>query len=247
MRLPCSCHGTFGAALIALAATANAAPAADVAPRLSPIRAYSWQGPYVGANLGYQWGSTTKNPTEPCLQAGYNFQRGPFVLGLETDVQLSGAEDRFAPWKFSNPWFGTLRGRAGYALNNILFYGTVGLAYGLLRAQSTVTGLSQARTDIGWMAGAGMEVALFGNWSTRAEYLYVDLNDGPYSITGATAGVAPASLWRELSLLVLAPQALAPSSELSIFQTAKPRTLSPGLFAHVTSQYRSALFYHKYG
>ena len=194
MRLPCSCHGTFGAALTALAATANAATAADVAPRFSPIRAYSWQGPYVGANLGYQWGSTTKNPTEPSgvaggLQAGYNFQRGPFVLGLETDVQLSGAEDRFAPWKFSNPWFGTLRGRAGYALNNILFYGTVGLAYGSLRAQSTMTGLSQARTDIGWTAGAGMEVALFGNWSTRAEYLYVDLNDGPYSITGATNGL----------------------------------------------------------
>src|SRR6267142_496513 len=41
-----------------------------------------------------------------------------------------GANDTFAAWKFSNPWFGTLRGRAGYAMNNVLLYATFGLAYG---------------------------------------------------------------------------------------------------------------------
>ena len=59
------------------------------------------------------------------------------MFGAETDLQLSDADDVFAPWKFSNPWFGTLRGRAGVALNNVMFYGTVGLAYGSLTAQST--------------------------------------------------------------------------------------------------------------
>ena len=162
--------------------------AAQPDPRVFLARSLRRRQPRLSVGLDHQ-GSGRADGVAGGLQAGYNFQRGPFVLGLETDVQLSGAEDRFAPWKFSNPWFGTLRGRAGYALNNILFYGTVGLAYGSLRAQSTVTGLSQARTDIGWTAGAGMEVALFGNWSTRAEYLYVDLNDGPYSITGATNGL----------------------------------------------------------
>ena len=104
------------------------------------VVAYSWMGPYVGANLGYQWGETTNNPTEPSgiaggLQAGYNFQSGQFVFGGEADIQLSGAEDTFAPWKFSNPWFGTVRGRAGVAMNNILFYATGGLAYGNLRGE----------------------------------------------------------------------------------------------------------------
>ena len=170
------------------------ASAADLYPRLSPIGAYSWQGPYVGANLGYQWGSITRNPAEPSgfaggLQAGYNVQRGAFVLGAETDIQLSDADDRFAPWKFSNPWFGTLRGRGGYALNNILLYGTVGLAYGTLRGQNTITGFAQSNTRIGWTVGAGMEIALLRNWTARAEYLYVDLNDRPYSLTATRNGL----------------------------------------------------------
>ena len=173
-----------------LALPCGFASAAD----LPPMRAYSWQGPYVGANLGYQWGRVTGNPTDPAslaggLQAGYNVQRGVFVFGAETDIQFSGADDRFAPWKFSNPWFGTLRGRGGYALNNILFYGTVGLAYGTLRAENTFAGLSQSKTAVGWTIGAGMEVALMSNWTARAEYLYVDLRDRPYSITGSDNGL----------------------------------------------------------
>ncbi len=47
---------------------------------------------------------------------------GPWVFGVEGDIQATGANDTFAPWKFSNPWFGTVRGRVGYAFNNIMFY-----------------------------------------------------------------------------------------------------------------------------
>ena len=109
-------------------------------------RVYSWTGPYVGANFGYQSGSVTNNSAGPSgalggVQGGYNWQLNQFVFGGETDLQFSGADDVFAPWKFSNPWFGTLRGRAGFAVNNIFFYGTLGLAYGTLRAQNTVTGV----------------------------------------------------------------------------------------------------------
>ena len=95
----------------------------------------SWAGPYLGGHVGYAWGSVDNNPTKPSgfsggVQAGYNWQNGPWVFGLEGDVQVTGAEETFAPWKFSNPWFGTLRGRVGYALSNVLFYGTGGLAFG---------------------------------------------------------------------------------------------------------------------
>jgi outer membrane immunogenic protein len=194
MGLP-ACRGCAFGALLAVAAVSGAAEAADLVPGLAPIRGYSWQGPYVGANLGYLWGTTTNNPTQPSgvsggLQVGYNLQGGPIVAGIEADLQLSGAEDRFAPWKFSNPWFGTLRGRVGYATGNLLFYGTVGLAYGALTAENTLTGVSQSGTGAGWAAGGGVEFGLTADWSARAEYLYVDLGNQPFGVTGANNGLA---------------------------------------------------------
>jgi outer membrane immunogenic protein len=120
------------------------------------------------------------------LQAGYNWQSGQFVFGGETDIQVSGTDDTFAPWKFANPWFGTLRGRAGYAMNNILFYGTFGLAYGQLKG--TFLGLDESKTHTGWAGGLGMEVGITPNWSAKIEYLYMDLSNRAYSITGTSNG-----------------------------------------------------------
>ncbi len=156
-----------------------------------PLNAYSWAGPYLGGNLGYAWGSIDNNPSKPSgvsggVQAGYNWQNGPWVFGLEGDIQATGAEETFAPWKFSNPWFGTVRGRAGYALGNILFYGTGGLAFGELRA--TTFGLSESHTNVGWTLGAGAEMGFAPNWSAKIEYLYVDLSNSNFVITGASNG-----------------------------------------------------------
>jgi outer membrane immunogenic protein len=151
----------------------------------------SWAGLYLGGNLGYAWGSVDNSPTKPSgfvggAQAGYNFQQGQWVFGVEGDIQATGAEDTFAPWKFSNPWFGTVRGRAGYALNNILFYGTGGLAFGDLRGETF--GLSESHTTAGWTAGVGAEFGFAHNWSAKVEYLYVDLANSPFSITGVSNG-----------------------------------------------------------
>lgn len=156
-----------------------------------PLNAFSWAGPYLGGNLGYGWGSTTNNPTQPSsifggVQAGYNFQSGPLVYGIEGDIQASAADDTFAPYKFSNPWFGTVRGRIGYAVNNILFYGTGGLAFGGVRAETF--GLSESHTTVGWTAGVGVEYAFAPNWSAKAEYLYVDLSSSRFSLTGVPNG-----------------------------------------------------------
>lgn len=181
---------------VAVALMGGVASAADIqrGPYVSgPSGAYNWVGPYVGANAGYQWGSTTNNPTKPSgltggVQAGYNWQYGQFVFGAETDLQLSGADDVFAGWKFSNPWFGTVRGRAGYAMNNILVYGTLGLAYGGLKGE-TAAGLTESKTLGGWAGGLGMEVGFTPNWTARAEYLYIDLGDRNYAITGSANGL----------------------------------------------------------
>lgn len=156
-----------------------------------PLNAFSWAGPYLGGNLGYAWGDVTNNPTKPSglaggVQGGFNLQSGAFVYGLEADIQASGANDTFAPWKFSNPWFGTVRGRVGYAFNNVLFYGTGGLAFGELRGETF--GLSESRTGAGWTAGVGAEFGFAPNWSAKVEYLYVDLSNTRFTITGAQNG-----------------------------------------------------------
>lgn len=154
----------------------------------------SWAGFYLGGNLGYAWGTVDSNPTRPSgfvggVQAGYNWsnpQTGRWVFGAEGDIQLTGADDTFAPWKFSNPWFGTVRGRAGYTVSNVLFYGTAGLAFGGLRGETF--GLSETHTSAGWTAGVGAEVGLAPRWSAKIEYLYVDLSDSPFAITGVSNG-----------------------------------------------------------
>ncbi len=152
----------------------------------------SWAGPYLGGNIGYAWGSVDNNPTKPSgfvggVQAGYNWQTGAFVFGVEGDLQATGADDTFAPWKFSNPWFGTVRGRAGYAfVNNFLVYATGGLAFGELRAETF--GLSETHTNAGWTAGVGGEFLFAQQWSAKVEYLYVDLANSNFTVTGASNG-----------------------------------------------------------
>lgn len=194
----------LGAAAMIAAVWAASGRAADFnyGPRApytvnQPLNVYSWAGPYLGGNLGYSWGSVDNNPTKPSgfvggAQAGYNWQTGPWLFGVEGDIQVTCADDTFAPWKFSNPWFGTVRGRAGYAVNNILFYGTAGLAFGELRGL-TFGGISESHTNVGWTGGVGAEfgLSLFGlaqNWSAKIEYLYVDLSDSQFVVTGAQNG-----------------------------------------------------------
>jgi outer membrane immunogenic protein len=187
-----------GAAALVAAGWTASAKAADLnygqrAPYTvnQPLNGYSWAGPYLGGNLGYEWGSVNNNPAKPSgfvggVQAGYNFQNGPWVFGVEGDIQAAGADDTFAPWKFSNPWFGTLRGRAGYAFSNVLVYGTAGLAFGELRAQTF--GWTESHTSAGWTIGAGAEVGFAPNWSAKLEYLYIDLSTSQFAITGVSNG-----------------------------------------------------------
>lgn len=191
---------TVVGSIAGLAAVSTAATAADIPRGPSPYYSapatpgtyYKWEGFYAGVNVGYQWGKTVNDSTNPSgiqggVQGGYNWQNGQFVFGGETDLQVSGAEDTFAPYKFSNPWFGTLRGRLGFAMNNILFFATGGLAYGGVKGETG--GLSESKTHVGWTLGLGMEYGLNQNWSAKVEYLYVDLGNRAYSITGVNNGL----------------------------------------------------------
>lgn len=187
------------AAVALMAAGVTTAQAADLpygsrAPYTvnQPLNGYSWAGPYIGGTLGYAWGDVSNTGAKPSgisggITGGYNWQSGPIVFGLETDLQATGADDRFASYKFSNPWFGTVRGRIGYAFNNVLLYGTAGLAYGSLQVEQF--GLQQSQTSVGWTAGVGAEVGIYQNWTAKIEYLYVDLSSNNYVLTNGTNGL----------------------------------------------------------
>ena len=189
---------TIGAMTLAAVAAASGAAAAADLPRgptpyySQPAPYYNWSGLYAGVNAGYEWGHVTSSNIDPSGiagggQVGYNWQNGQFVFGGETDIQASAADDTFAPWKFSNPWFGTLRGRAGFALNNILFYGTGGLAYGDLRAE--LGRFAETQTLAGWTLGAGMEVGFTSNWSAKIEFLHTNIGNASFTLTGASNGM----------------------------------------------------------
>lgn len=189
-----------GSALVGGSAWAADLPRAPYYTAGGPLSSFSWVGPYLGGNLGYEWGTTSNNPTRPAgiaggIQGGYNWQSGQFVFGAEADIQLSAAKDTFAPWKFSNPWFGTVRGRAGYAIHNLLLYGTAGLAFGELTGE-TVGLVSESHTNLGWAAGIGAEAGLPGsNWSAKVEYLFIDLSSSTFTLTGVSNGLS-ASVFR---------------------------------------------------
>jgi outer membrane immunogenic protein len=126
-------------------------------------------------------------------QAGYNWQQGSWVYGLETDLSGTGLKSSMSgglvnpcPNDVANTsakidWYGTVRGRAGWTAGNVLFYGTGGFAYGKVDLSSSFStaGLSlnsdTSSVRAGWVAGAGIEYLLQPNLTLNLGYQYVDL------------------------------------------------------------------------
>jgi len=129
---------------------------------------------------------------------GYNWQFGRWVVGLETDIQGSTGSGYLTCVVSCNnlpstaidqklSWFGTARARLGYGIGPALFYATGGAAYGEVKESITQSGggptaaTSFSHSKSGFAVGGGIEnkLDLFGmlgpNWTTRTEYLYLDL------------------------------------------------------------------------
>jgi len=226
-----------GAVLIALIA-APAARAADIAmPVKAPVlmKVYDWTGFYVGANAGYGWGSQSialsgsgalalaftdgRLPTSLAsnpqgflggVQAGYNYQSGRMVFGVETDIAYADIRRSetvslapIPPVTYNTTgeqkldWFGTLRARLGFLPSDrLLVYATGGLAYGhgSVSTDSVVVlggnacaffvGCGSGSSSgwlAGWTVGGGLEWAFADKWSAKGEYLYYDLGSLSYS------------------------------------------------------------------
>jgi outer membrane immunogenic protein len=195
-------------AVFALSAT-GAASAADLsayepAPAAS-VPSFSWSGPYVGVQAGYDWyeadnGVGGFSPgTKPDGFAvggfaGYNhqFDNSPIVLGVEADINYSSAKaDRgtraFGGAGIENDigWNGAVRGRVGYAFDRFLVYGAGGLAYAEHELKGKGVGGSDDTIAVGWTIGGGVEAALTDNVSARVEYRYSDFGTDSFSVAGS--------------------------------------------------------------
>jgi outer membrane immunogenic protein len=179
--------------------------AADLPQRMEPaapvayVPAFSWTGFYLGGEVG--WIRTDNNLSSGALLpgtaflvssspskdgltygalAGYNYQMGQVVLGVEGD---------FAGWTVGtvhytaitgdfltahSKWGGSIRGRLGYAADHALFYVTGGAAFVSNETSIPTTGVSIGGdgTRVGWTAGAGIDYAFTNNWFTGIEYRY---------------------------------------------------------------------------
>jgi len=180
--------------LLGLAVTSAAA--ADLPRAMPPTKApafvpavYSWNGFYLGINGGGAWGTSdwsgTGGSADPSgglvgVTAGYNWQSGQWVFGLEADIDWASIKGSTACGAFScetkNTWLGTARGRLGYAFDRVMPYITGGAAFGDVKATQLGIG-STSDTNVGWTVGAGIEAAVIANWTAKIEYLYVDLGD----------------------------------------------------------------------
>jgi outer membrane immunogenic protein len=208
--------------------------------------AYNWSGFYVGVNVGGEWsrsdvstrlidpgnyfgpadvtrvsaaglGTLRRTSFTGGGQAGYNWQAGNLVAGIEADLDsfnFRASRTLTAQYQFFIPgfanftinqavasdWLFTARGRLGYAVNNWLFYGTGGLAAANINYTNSFTDLagpaaetgSVSKTRVGWTAGVGGEVGLTPNWTIKVEYLYVDLGKVSSSVTSVgDLGIPP--------------------------------------------------------
>jgi opacity protein-like surface antigen len=161
------------AAVVAFSGSAMAAdlyvpPAAPVAPVVTTT---NWDGPYIGATVGYSWYNSgvlgAANGWDIGAQLGYNFHvSDAIVLGLQGDVNWISTSYPTNP----SGWNGAIVARLGYDAGAILPYVEAGVAF----ADINFPAPTGSQSSAGWTAGAGIEFMLADQWSVNVEYRYAD-------------------------------------------------------------------------
>lgn len=155
-------------------------------------------------------------------QIGFNYEfPSHWVLGIEADIDATDITSSNSgcytgvvttvcgTHNHKLDDFGTVRGRLGYAFNNVLVYGTGGWAWGhgtntlqitCLGPECPGTSAAPLRplnplevNPSGWVAGAGVEWGFLPNWTLRAEYLHLQF-DGITEDRSRTGLVVPVSI-----------------------------------------------------
>jgi outer membrane immunogenic protein len=122
-----------------------------------------WGGVVIGAEAMFDWLPNTTNT--------FNAVGGGPATGSDASAT------------FNSRWLTTATGKLGYAFDRVLAYGKAGGAWvGANNPNLAVNGLGQTLSssttnNFGWTAGIGVEWAFAGNWSARAEYDYIGLQN----------------------------------------------------------------------
>jgi outer membrane immunogenic protein len=200
MKMRCVAFLAFTLTSVAAVASANAGDR-YIGPELFADWGYKdrpempWAGFYAGVNVGgagadqsdkFAFTGTGFGGVSPSGafgggQIGYNWQdyRNPkLVFGLEADIQGAGVDDKATDiaanvYKSSLDYFGTVRGRVGYAIGPSVFYATGGFAYGGITNE--VNGFKSSGTAIGYAVGGGAEFKFSPAWSAKFEYQFINL------------------------------------------------------------------------
>ena len=184
---------------------ATAASAADMqarpytkAPPAVVSPAYNWFGFYVGAMGGYGWGTNAGSGGFGGGTVGYNWQfpGSQFVFGIEVDAAGASIKDSFNEIqddvlitqnsKINS--FGSVTGRAGFAMDAVLLYAKGGFAWGNNKTTISVPEFgatsSDSHTHTGYTLGGGLEYLFTPSWSAKAEYMYTSLGSENYNLLG---------------------------------------------------------------
>jgi outer membrane immunogenic protein len=228
---------TIAAVATAISLASAPAFAADLPMKAAPMPApvWSWTGFYIGAHVGSGWGETESSitgitaavPGVPALttntnlpfnqnsrsgflgggQAGYNWQAGAFVLGVQGDIaglDVKGTDPCLVVLSCTakSDWLATVSGRVGaVVLDRGLVYAKGGGAW--LHTNNSVT-LTVVNPPIaitnggfdqsGWLLGMGTEWMITPNWTAFVEYDYMRFDDKAVAFNVNPVLVAPATV-----------------------------------------------------
>jgi outer membrane immunogenic protein len=205
--------GSIVTASSALAADAVVVipPAAPAPPTSPPPAAMRWSGFYVGIQGGWQRiidevedpipsfaGTVTFGGAALGVHAGFDFQRGPLVVGVIGDIEWAGGtgiSPGFAGGDVyglaAANWQGSVRARFGVAGNRVMVYATGGLAFGNFDFDYTccnpapVFGQGDQFTDTVWgyTVGGGLAVAASPSLIIWADYRFTNYREATSTIT----------------------------------------------------------------
>ncbi|MFM9939278.1 MAG: outer membrane protein [Hyphomicrobiaceae bacterium] len=182
-------------------------PPPDFAPPLErPYNYDRWAGFYLGGTLGYGWGegqsrgqlgnfTYEQSGMLGTIFAGYNWQAGSTVYGLEADIGTGGLSSSRSTaggnLETELNAMGSVRGRLGFlATPSLLLYGTAGLAWANMDFNVS-GGQSRSETFLGYQVGLGGEMMISSNVTLRLEYLYTDLGNERVIHNGQTNNYDP--------------------------------------------------------